>query len=151
MVLIQVIFYFFAWTFLLYWIHRLVHKIKILNKYHFHHHRFINSNSTSWHVNNLVLFNDDFKSTVDLWITEVIPTVIFSFITGQWWILGFYYVWASIFQENLEHRKNLNLPLLTCGKWHLIHHKAVDKNFGLFFPIWDIVFKTNRKTNWIRG
>jgi sterol desaturase/sphingolipid hydroxylase (fatty acid hydroxylase superfamily) len=80
---------------------------------------------------------------MDLWITEVVPTLIFSWITGHWWLSVFYYVWAAFIQEVIEHNPNFNIyPLLTSGQWHLVHHKQSDKNFGLFVPIWDIVFRT---------
>jgi sterol desaturase/sphingolipid hydroxylase (fatty acid hydroxylase superfamily) len=116
-----------------------------VQKFHRHHHVYINKTITSWHWNNLFLFNDDWTSTIDLWITEVIPTLIFSWLTGQWWIFAFYYVWAAFLQEPLEHKRNLDLPLLTCGKWHLKHHIRPDVNFGLFFPVWDKIFKTELK------
>jgi len=32
--------------------------------------------------------------------------------------------------------------ILSLGKWHLIHHKHSKYNYGLFVPIWDILFKT---------
>lgn len=136
------ILYFFLWTFILYWIHRVVHILPILNKIHWNHHRYINLNNTTWKFNNLFLFNDNWTSTLDLWITEVIPTLIFSSITGQWWIIVFYYLWAALLQESIEHNSKFDLPLLTSGRWHLIHHKTPNKNFGLFFSCWDILFKT---------
>lgn len=136
------IFYFFLWTLILYWIHRVSHSVPMIRSIHLHHHRFISLHLTKWHWNNLLLFNDDWVSTLDLWITEVIPTLIFSAITGQWWISVFYYIWAAFVQETIEHNPNFNLPLLTSGKWHLIHHQS-KFNYGLFFPIWDITFGTN--------
>jgi sterol desaturase/sphingolipid hydroxylase (fatty acid hydroxylase superfamily) len=141
----EYIFYFFTWTLVLYWIHRIGHKTPIVKTFHRHHHVYINQTVTGWHWNNLFLFNDDWISTVDLWITEVIPTLVFSWVTGQWWIAVFYYVWAAFFQETLEHKRNLNLPILTAGEWHLKHHVRPDKNFGLFFPVWDKLFKTEAK------
>ena len=141
----MIIVYFLTWTFILYWIHRIIHKVSFLQKYHNDHHKFINQfGMQGWKWNNLFLFNDTKSSTIDLYITEVIPTFIFSWVTGQWWIFIFYYIWAAILQESLEHNKNLNLPLFTFGKWHLIHHKNFRKNYGLFFPIWDIIFNTYR-------
>jgi sterol desaturase/sphingolipid hydroxylase (fatty acid hydroxylase superfamily) len=139
------IFYFFTWTFVLYWIHRIGHRTPIIKDFHRHHHVYVNKNITTWHWNNLFLFNDDWPSTIDLWITEVIPTLLFSLITNQWWISIFYYIWAAFLQEPLEHRRGLNLPLLTCGSWHLKHHNRPDKNFGLFFPVWDRIFGTELK------
>jgi sterol desaturase/sphingolipid hydroxylase (fatty acid hydroxylase superfamily) len=147
MELIEIIEYpvaFLAWTFCLYWIHRAGHKIQFVNKFHQDHHLFINRNGgTSWHWNNLFLYNDTWKSTIDLWITEVIPTVIFSAITGHWWIAIFYYFWAALLQEVIEHNPKFNLyPWLTSGQWHLVHHRSQRKNFGLFLPIWDKMFGT---------
>jgi sterol desaturase/sphingolipid hydroxylase (fatty acid hydroxylase superfamily) len=91
------------------------------------------------------LYNDTWLSTLDLYVTEVIPTLVFSLITGQWWISIFYYVWAAFLQEALEHNNKVDFPLITTGKWHLTHHYQPNKNYGLFFPIWDIIFKTEYK------
>jgi sterol desaturase/sphingolipid hydroxylase (fatty acid hydroxylase superfamily) len=77
-------------------------------------------------------------------MTEVIPTVLFSFITGQWWIAILYYIWAALLQESIEHNARVNIPILTSGKWHLIHHKN-DLNYGLFVPVWDIIFRTYKR------
>jgi len=120
----------------------------MIKKYHFDHHKFILSklhkghNPTQWHWSNLFLFNDTWKSTIDLWITEVIPTLVFSLLTGQWWIIIFYYSWAALIQETIEHNPKFDIPFLSSGKWHLQHHTNADKNYGLFFPIWDIIFST---------
>jgi len=144
----ELIFYFFIWTLTLYWIHRISHKFLFLKKYHVDHHQFIikkiteNQVPTKWHWNNLFLFNDNWKSTGDLWLTEVVPTFLFSLITGQWWIMIFYYLWAAFVQEIIEHNPNFDIPVLTSGKWHLLHHTTGVKNYSLFFPLWDIIFKT---------
>ena len=134
--------YFFLWTLILYWIHRVGHKIPLLQHIHWDHHKFINTNRTFWQWNNLFLFNNTWLSTFDLWLTEVIPTIIFSLLTGQWWIFIFYYLWAALLQEWLEHNSQIDFPFLTCGKWHRIHHRIQNKNYGLFFPVWDLVFGT---------
>jgi sterol desaturase/sphingolipid hydroxylase (fatty acid hydroxylase superfamily) len=106
-----------------------------------HHHRFILHHTATWHWSNLFLFNDDWTSTLDLWITEVIPTLLFSLITGQWWISIFYYIWAAFIQEIVEHNENFDIPVLTSGKWHLMHHRG-EINYGLFTPWWDMIFGT---------
>jgi sterol desaturase/sphingolipid hydroxylase (fatty acid hydroxylase superfamily) len=133
--------YFFLWTLILYWIHRLVHVTPIIKKYHMDHHEYILKHDVSWHWSNLFLYNDNKKSTIDLWITEVIPTIAFSYMTGQWWLSVFYYLWAALIQERIEHNHNMDIPILTSGKWHLIHHRA-KYNYGLFTPVWDIIFRT---------
>jgi sterol desaturase/sphingolipid hydroxylase (fatty acid hydroxylase superfamily) len=134
---------------MLYWIHRLGHTVPFLRKYHADHHRFINrlKNKSKWEFNNLFLYNDTTKSTVDLWLTEVIPTLIFCFVTEQWWIAVLYYGWAALLQEYLEHNDKINVPVFTFGKWHLLHHKDPTKNFSLIFPLWDRIFKTNKEVN----
>lgn len=136
--------YFFLWTLILYWIHRIGHSTPIVRDYHLDHHRYVMTHDTKWHWNNLLLFNDTWKSTIDLWITEVIPTLIFSYVTGEYWIFVFYYLWAALIQETIEHNKKLDIPLLTSGKWHLIHHRS-SYNYGLFFPVWDILFGTYKR------
>ena len=140
---------FIIWTLYLYLIHRIIHSIglhffPIAFSAHSDHHKYINTNKqTTWHWNNLFLFNDTWMSTLDLWITEVIPTLIFSFITGEWWVSVFYYFWAALVQEVIEHNPKFDLyPFLTSGKWHLIHHHNTSVNYGLFLPIWDILFGT---------
>lgn len=111
---------------------------------HRDHHTVINKSKgkTCWHWNNLLLFNDTWKSTVDLWITEVIPTIIFSYVIGQVWPIILYYFWAAFLQEKLEHNIQLDVYPCTSGKWHMVHHTNPTKNFGLFIPIWDIIFRT---------
>lgn len=140
----MIILYFLLWTLMLYWIHRIGHLLPVIRTMHLHHHRYVLVHNTTWHWSNLFLFNDDWTSTIDLWITEVIPTLIFSIITGQHWISVFYYVWAAFIQESIEHNDKVDLPILTSGKWHLIHHRS-SNNYGLFYPLWDIVFGTYKK------
>lgn len=111
------------------------------------HHRYILKNKVSWHWSNLLLFNDNWSSTVDLWITEVIPTLVFSIITGEFWILAFYYFWTALIQEHIEHNDKVNVPLLTSGQWHLIHHYQANKNYGLFTPFWDLIFGTYKNVH----
>jgi sterol desaturase/sphingolipid hydroxylase (fatty acid hydroxylase superfamily) len=134
---------FMLWSYAIYWMHRLVHVLPYAKHFHCDHHAYIIKHGTDWHWNNLFLFNDTWKSTVDLWITEVIPTILFCLITGQWWILLFYYIWAAFIQERIEHNSKFDwYPWLTSGKWHLVHHRKPRKNFGLFIPLWDILHGT---------
>lgn len=152
--MIETIYYFLLWTLMIYWVHRLGHRLPIISAFHRDHHRFIsrrlknNQKPNNWHWSNIFLFNDNRNSTVDLWLTEVVPTIIFSWITGQWWILLFYYIWAAFIQERVEHNPDFDLyPFLTSGQSHLLHHKQPDKNYGLFLPVWDIIFGTFKKHN----
>ena len=61
-------------------------------------------------------------------------------------IITEYKTYEELSGEIIEHNKKINwYPLLTSGKWHLIHHKNPNCNYGVFFPIWDIIFHTNKK------
>jgi len=137
--------YFLLWTFILYWIHRIGHLVPVIRRVHWHHHRFANSNDILWHWSNIFLFNDTWISTLDLWITEIIPTILFCFVTGQWWLCAFYYIWAAFIQERLEHNPGIDIKFFTFGKWHRLHHRVHNKNYGLFFPHWDLLFNTYRQ------
>lgn len=143
------IIHFLAWTLMLYIVHRISHTVSILKKLHLDHHKCVSTNKhlAKWHWSNLMLFTDTWTSSVDLWITEIIPTIVFSYITGAWWISIFYYLWAAFLQESLEHKRALNVYPLTAGQWHLVHHRRPNKNFGLFIPIWDKLFKTEYDTS----
>ena len=141
-ILTQGIFFFFLWTLFLYAIHRLAHRSAWMGRFHLHHHRLVNRSApVRWHWSNLFLFNDDLPSTIDLWISEVLPTLVFCALTGTWWIALFYYIWAALIQESIEHNEKIDLPILTSGRWHLIHHKSA-YNYGLFTSLWDRVFGT---------
>jgi len=135
---------FFIWTLVLYWIHRLGHVVPVIKQIHYVHHRTILKITPTWHWSNLFLYNDNWLSTIDLWITEVLPTLLFSYITGHWWIMIFYYIWAALIQEIIEHNPNFNWPILSSGKKHLIHHGDSRVNFGLFTLFWDKIFGTYR-------
>ena len=140
--------YFLLWTLMIYWIHRILHTwhIPIATRMHWDHHKQITQQTNKGlHWTNFFLWFDSWRSTFDQWITEVIPTILFCFITGQWWLAIAYYIWAAFIQEAVEHNPKINLyPFITSGKWHLIHHKHPKKNYGVFFPIWDIIFKTKQ-------
>jgi hypothetical protein len=134
---------FLFWTLIIYWMHRLVHIIPILNDIHADHHRYVIKNEVRWHWSNLFLYNDTWLSTIDLWITEVIPTLIISWIFG-WWLFVAYYFWAAFIQERIEHNDNFNYYPLTSGRWHMNHHTSNNCNYGIFIPIWDILFRTHK-------
>lgn len=134
---------FILWTFVIYWMHRLVHVIPYVKNIHADHHVYVNNHEVRWHWSNLFLFNDTWKSTADLWITEVIPTIILSFFFG-WWLMIAYYLWAAFIQESIEHNSRFDMYPLTSGKWHMMHHKDSSCNFGIMLPVWDIIFSTKK-------
>jgi sterol desaturase/sphingolipid hydroxylase (fatty acid hydroxylase superfamily) len=143
--LLEGVMVFLLWTLVLYLIHRITHRVDFFKSLHYDHHIFVSRNkSTKWKWHDLMLYNDTPKSTLDMWVTEVIPTLCISFFTGHWWLSVMYYIWAAFFQQNLEHNPKYNWYPFTSGKWHLVHHRDPSKNFGLFLPIWDKIFKTEK-------
>lgn len=103
---------FLIWTLILYSIHRLAHTdyFPLLNKLHQDHHMTIDENRELGPVwSNIFLYSDSWRSTVDMWVSEVIPTLLFCLISGFWWIFGVYYIWTAFIQERIEHDKNFNL------------------------------------------
>ena len=137
---------FLSWTLLIYWAHRLAHVVPVVRDMHADHHAQVASLTyNGMHWTNIFLYFDSWKSTADQWITEVIPTIVFCAVTGQWWLGAAYFIWAAFIQEGLEHNPGFNIyPILTSGKWHLLHHTDHSKNFGVFFPIWDMLFGTHK-------
>ena len=133
---------FLLWTLMIYDNHRFAH---VLPFYHLHdeHHRLVSIDAESepeW--KNWFLYLDNWKVTVDNWIIEVIPTLIFSYVTGYWIFSIFHYFWTAFLQEHLEHNTKLDLYPFTSGKWHMNHHTESNCNYGLLIPIWDKLFRT---------
>ena len=147
MIVFEVIMVFMFWLLTLYSIHRICHNVPFLKKIHWAHHDFIfDQKGNLWNWKILFLYNDDLPSTIDTWISEVLPTIFVCWITGHWWLFVFFYIWAAGIQEFIEHNPKINLyPFFTSGRWHLLHHKNYRYNFGLFFPIFDILFGTNKR------
>ena len=137
--------YFFLWTLLLYWMHRLCHIIPYLKEIHWHHHKYVTDQQPKWMWQNIFLFSDDWMSTLDIIVTEIIPTLVFCYFTGQWWIFVWYYIWTAFIQEWIEHNPKIDVWPLSAGQTHLVHHKNWRRNYSLFFPIWDVVFGTYEK------
>jgi len=144
----QYLFIFLAWTLMIYLSHRLAHTKWIkwyYNLHEEHHNQIIHDSNKKFHWTNLFLYIDSWKGTLDQWIMEIIPTIIFCYIFNCWWLFVCYYLWTAFVQENIEHNPKFNLyPIITSGKWHLLHHDDPKVNFGVFVPIWDIIFKTKK-------
>ena len=141
--------YFLLWTLLIYWVHRLAHMFDIpfVTRMHWDHHKMVTQHTNKgWHWTNAFLFFDSWRSTLDNWFTETIPTIVFCIVFQQWWLLIAYYLYAAFIQEAIEHNPDWNFyPFNTSGQWHLVHHEDSRVNFGVFFPIWDIIFGTRAK------
>ena len=139
-----------TWSFVLYVCHRLGHSVSFLWYYHKDHHIQVSSlTNKGYHWSNYFLFFDTWKSTLDQWLIEIIPTILLSLLFKDFTLCILYYIWAVFIQERIEHNSNFNIyPILTSGKWHLEHHGDYSKNYGVFTPIWDIFFQTHVVKKW---
>ena len=142
--------YFFLWTLLLYVVHRLAHALPYIKKIHSEHHRYVMRNR-DWGIKwqDLYLSRGANKVTLDLWFTEVIPTLLFCAVTGHWWIFGAYYFWSAFYEKATKYNRDVDVFLVTWGMWTLTHYRRNTLNFGGIFSLWDIIFKTNRGINQI--
>lgn len=134
----------FLYTLILYVMHIFAHRCPFFWYFHDDHHKqVINGTIEGFNWKNIFLIFDNWKSTIDQWLIEVIPTVILSIYFEAFWLLTFYYIWAAFIQESVRHNKNFNLmPFLTSGEYHLKHHYSGTKNYGVFVWFWDWVFGT---------
>lgn len=126
--------------------HRLVHAVPYLRKIHSDHHAQVTNDTIGGpHWTNLFLYFDSLTSTLDQWITEVIPTILLAMWLDDASVFLFYYIWAAMIQESIEHNPRVNLyPWLSSGRWHLVHHEHPGSNYGVLVPIWDVMFDTWR-------
>ena len=141
--MLRAIAFFILWSLSVYLMHRLVHGVRGLGRWHARHHAVVAAGRQGWHWNNLLLFNDDWPSTADLWMTEIAPALGCAWLTQAYWPLLAYYLYAALLQERLEHNPRFSLyPWLTAGAWHVAHHRDPRVNFGFLTPAWDILFGT---------
>lgn len=141
---------FLLWTLSEYTMHVMVHRVPWLAQVHSHHHKFIAMNNTTWEWRNIFLWTDSWMCTLDLWIQEVIPTLIIVTLTGHWWLFGCFYIWTAFIQENVEHNPKIHVPWLSSGRWHLQHHINPKSNFGTIATFWDKLFRTEQRvTQWL--
>lgn len=140
----MIVFQFFTWTLVVYFIHRAVHVFPAIGKYHLAHHKYVryHHSKIGWRWTNLLLWNDNWKTTVDLWTTEVIPAILICVWSGSWWFLLAYWLWSAFVQERIDHDSNFHCFPLASGRWHMEHHKNSRVNFGIIIPLWDIIFET---------
>lgn len=132
------------WTMMIYWTHRLAHRLPCLWRFHSAHHAVEYKGEYEFSWWNLVGWFNDWKSTIDQWLTEIIPTTLFVLVFPQAWpILVIYYVDGFVLAEGLtDHNPRIDIPALSMGKYHLRHHADMSGNYDLYFRLWDKVFGT---------
>ena len=138
--------YFFLFTFIVYWTHRASHTFSWLWYLHKGHHQvqYVGKWEFSWL--NLIGWFNDWRATLDQWITEIIPLLIMIWFWPKAWPLAvLYYIDGFVLAEGLtDHNPRINIPGLAMGKYHLLHHQRPNVNYDHYFRLWDTVFGTKR-------
>lgn len=134
-----ILLYFLIVDFFYYWFHRFQHTNSLLWEQHKFHHSDVSLNVTStrrvhWLEEPLVL------------AFIIIPmSVLFRIEPVAVGILGFIeIIWLQFIHLNLRLELGIFNRVIVGPQQHRIHHsfapEHINKNFAVFFPIWDIVF-----------
>jgi sterol desaturase/sphingolipid hydroxylase (fatty acid hydroxylase superfamily) len=130
---------FIAVDFFYYWFHRCQHTNSFLWEQHKFHHSEVSLNVTSsrrvhWLEEPLVLLFIVLPMTL-LFNLQPIPSGFLAFIQV---------LWLQFIHMNLRLGAGKLSPIIVSPQYHRIHHsyqpEHIDKNYAVFFPIWDIIF-----------
>ena len=143
---------FMAWTFSMYWLHRLSHihsKYNPLWKIHTSHHKvpyipFQGKVKMCW--SQLIFWHGTWQATMDIYMVATAPIVILTiaFPSYGWPVLLFHFFY-EVFLSGLalDHNIRITGPItrfFAWGNYHLYHHVELNKNYGLVITFWDYVF-----------
>lgn len=137
--ILGIILYFLIVDFFYYWFHRLQHTNSFLWGQHKFHHSEVSLNVTSsrrvhWLEEPLVLLFIFFPMSI-LFNLEPIAAGLLAFIE---------ILWLQFIHMNLRLGFGAFSVILASPQYHRIHHsfknQHINKNYAVFFPIWDIVF-----------
>lgn len=152
------VFCFLLWTLASYALHRLAHVKSPYNplfKIHLAHHKAEYGKEKNYDFKwpgwrSFVLWFGDLQSTLDVWITLIIPAIVVSILFTQTHftvLIGVYLYEVFLSEHNLDHNPEITGPItrvLAIGQYHLTHHHYPKYNYGLYLTLWDIVFITTR-------
>ncbi|MCC5667843.1 sterol desaturase family protein [Nostoc sp. CHAB 5784] len=137
--ILGIAFYFVILDFFYYWLHRFQHTNSFLWEQHKFHHSEVSLNVTStrrvhWLEEPLILAFIVIPMSL-LFHIEPIAIGLLAFIE---------IIWLQFIHLNLRLELGIFTPIIVGPQHHRIHHsfrpEHIDKNFALFFPIWDIIF-----------
>jgi sterol desaturase/sphingolipid hydroxylase (fatty acid hydroxylase superfamily) len=137
--ILGVILYFLIVDFFYYWLHRLQHTTPFLWEQHKFHHSEVSMNVTTtrrvhWLEELLIIAFIVMPMSV-LFDIKPIAAGVLAFIE---------ILWLQFIHLNLRLELGILSAIIVSPQHHRIHHsfatEHLDKNFALFFPIWDIIF-----------
>ncbi len=116
------------WTFVEYWTHRSVLHRWFWHGTHENHH----------------LKPEDFVENI-WWYTPLLFGILWIILPLSWWV-GFAagYIWFMLMHHWLHHRPlHPEMWLYNYAKWHGLHHKFGNCNYGITTNVWDRLFRTS--------
>jgi sterol desaturase/sphingolipid hydroxylase (fatty acid hydroxylase superfamily) len=129
-----------AGDFLGYWSHRLRHRFDVLWNFHAIHHS----------QRELNFFTQNRFHDVDIVIDLTIRTLPLLILNAGWTVIGVYAVISlahfRLYHSNIRSDYGVLRYVLVTPQSHRIHHgrdpRHLNRNFGVFFSIWDRIFGT---------
>jgi sterol desaturase/sphingolipid hydroxylase (fatty acid hydroxylase superfamily) len=123
---------FLLFTLVEYWVHRTALHVLFYHATHERHHT---------HPREYVVFPIYYIPAVFALAFLMLPVPVFAGFT-----LG--YVWFFAWHHVLHHVDLNTMPRVVrrYAIWHLAHHHDETCNFGITVPLWDVVFRTYRRT-----
>ncbi|CAI0447898.1 unnamed protein product [Linum tenue] len=132
--------------FLYYWLHRALHHHFLYSRYHSHHHSSVVTQPITAVIH-------PFVETMAYIVLFAVPMVTVAF-TGTASVAAIYgYIFYIDFMNNMGHCNFrspfdyfayfplLNLLMYT-PTYHSVHHTKLQKNYSLFMPLYDYIYKT---------
>jgi len=123
-----------------YWLHRILHQVPFLWKFHAIHH---STQAMDWLAGSRMHFIE----IIVLRSLTIIPMNVLGFSqTAIYTYLIIVYLYSTYLHANLKFDVEWVKPILATPRFHHWHHgiekEAIDVNFSIHFPILDRIFGT---------
>lgn len=149
--------WFLLWTFIEYWMHRVMHWSHPLNPLfdiHRSHHltpmSVLTDKKYRWpKLMYFFFYFENVHETVEIIVGETIPAICIYFCDPEcgFWLLVFHYIYEilatdSLLEHNAEITSKSIIKYAAVGQFHLEHHRIPSYNYGFTITLWDHVFGT---------
>jgi lathosterol oxidase len=127
--------------FFMFWFHYLAHKIKWFKPIHQLHHTHIETNVYSLFVLNPIEtlgFGTIWLIVISVINFNAVSVIIYLILNLTYGILG--HLKTDMFPQFWK--SFVLTKWISTTQFHANHHKSENHNFGFYFTIWDVIFKT---------
>jgi sterol desaturase/sphingolipid hydroxylase (fatty acid hydroxylase superfamily) len=127
--------------FFFYWFHRTQHENRLLWQSHLLHHSDVSLNVTTTHRTHFI------EHVLSPFFMTLPMAVLFALPEPNVVIIGILpAVWSNVVHMNIRVGFGKFWWLLASPQYHRIHHSLrpehLNKNFAVWFPVWDVIFRT---------